>query len=105
MAKRPSWVLAKGTPVSWAYRSARGYGYIESVAKLGSDEAHTEYNIREVDHHVSDSGSKEPSTVRHYGSDIRREKRSTVESHAKHAAKALSARLDAIDARLARLGG
>lgn len=104
MAKRPGWVLAKGTPVSWGYRKTRGYGYIESVVKLGSDQAHTEYAIRQVDHHVSDSGSREPATVNHYGSDIRREKRSTVESHA-HAAKDLTAWLDDIEERLVRLGG
>lgn len=113
MAKRPSWVLRVGTPVSWKYRGTRGYGYIKSVDKLGSDEAHTEYSIREVDHHVSDSGSKEPSVVGHFGSDIRREKRSTVEAHAKAAKKSaplwrhpkiMGARLDRIEQMLDEIG-
>lgn len=102
MAKRPSWVLPKGTPVSWAYRATRGFGFVVSVVKLGSDEAHTEYSIRQVDHHVSDSGSKEPAEVRHFGSDIRREKRSVVESHA-HAKKSAAQRISDVEARLARL--
>lgn len=102
MAKRPSWVIPNGTPVSWRYRTTRGYGYTEDVVKLGSSAADTEYSIRQVDNHVSSSGSHEPSRVRHFGSDIRREKRSTVEAHA-HAKKSVAQRISDAEARLARL--
>jgi 2'-5' RNA ligase len=53
----------RGTKVSWHYRSAIGHGTIESVAKLGTSNARTLYNIREHDHHPG-----EPDIVQHYGS-------------------------------------
>ena len=66
MAGKPR-TLPVGTPVTWHYRSAIGHGSIAGIAKLGTTSATTKYNIRETDHHVSATGSREPATVQHYG--------------------------------------
>lgn len=60
--------LSVGTRVSWHYRSAIGHGTIVGIHKAGTTHATTEYSIREVDHHVSQSGSKEKAVVFHFGS-------------------------------------
>lgn len=57
-----------GTYVSWHYRSAIGVGRVTGVHRQGSSCDNTLYSIQEFDHHVSASGSKEASTVYHYGS-------------------------------------
>lgn len=62
--------IPSGTPVSWKYRATRGHGTVVGVHKMGTTAATTEYSLRETDHHVSATGSKEPSIVYHYGSDI-----------------------------------
>lgn len=58
--------LAKGTHVTWHYRGAIGHGVIVGVHKLGTTADNTEYSIRQSDHHVSKSGSKEHAIVFHY---------------------------------------
>ena len=60
-------VIPNGTHVSWPYRGTHGHGVIVGVHKLGTTAADTEYSIREVDHHVSASGSHEKPIVYHYG--------------------------------------
>lgn len=71
MADKPKFhTWATGTHVSWGYRGTRGHGVIVGVHVLGKDNATTEYAIRELDHHVSASGSKEPTIVYHYGADM-----------------------------------
>lgn len=60
-------VIPNGTRVTWHYRSAIGDGTVVGVAKRGTSSATTAYRIRETDHHVSASGSKEPAIVTHYG--------------------------------------
>lgn len=42
-----------GDPVSWHYRSAIGYGYVQSVARQGKTPTQTLYAVRQVDNHVS----------------------------------------------------
>lgn len=65
-------VFPDGTKVTWNYRSAIGHGTVVGVAKQGKDAAHTKFKIRETDHHVSSTGSHEPSVVQHYGSALRK---------------------------------
>lgn len=62
--------IPNGALVSWGYRGVRGNGVVTGVHKMGTTNATTEYSIRETDHHVSATGSKEPSIVYHYGSDV-----------------------------------
>lgn len=59
--------IPNGTHVTWPYRGTHGHGVIVGVHKLGTTAADTEYSIREVDHHVSASGSHEKPIVYHYG--------------------------------------
>lgn len=73
MATNPCKTFPDGTHVSWHYRSAIGHGVIVSVARPGSNCAHTKFNIREFDHHVSESGSHERAIVQHYGSALTKE--------------------------------
>lgn len=71
-AKQPKDRIPNGTHVTWHYRSAIGHGTVVSIAKPGKTSAKTLYNIREIDHHVSAKGSKEPGIVQHYGSALTR---------------------------------
>jgi len=64
--------IPAGTAVTWHYRSAIGHGTVEGVHKRGTSEANTLYSIRQHDHHVSASGSKESAVVYHYGSALTR---------------------------------
>lgn len=77
----------KGDPVSWHYRSAVGHGYVQSVARQGATPAETLYNVRQVDNHVSASGSHEKTIVQHTGAALTRSTKEAVEAAAK-AAKA-----------------
>lgn len=71
-ADKPTFkTIPVGTKVHWTYRSATGTGYITGVHKLGTTADNTEYSIRQTDDHVSATGSKEPTIVYHYGSNIR----------------------------------
>lgn len=71
-AKHMFKTLPRGTKVTWHYRSAIGHGTIDSVAKMGTSHATTLYNIREHDHHISSTGSREKPVVQHYGSALTR---------------------------------
>jgi surface antigen len=64
--------IPAGTKVSWHYRSAIGHGTVEGVHKRGTSSSNTLYSIRQHDHHVSASGSKESPVVYHYGSALTR---------------------------------
>lgn len=64
--------IPNGTEVTWHYRGAIGHGTIAGVHKMGTTAANTEYSINEHDHHVSSTGSREKSTVQHYGSALTR---------------------------------
>lgn len=75
-------LLAKGTPVSWPYRSATGHGYVDGVAKEADTSADTEYNVRQVDHHPG-----EPEVVKHYGRVLTVVSKAEVEKAAKKAKK------------------
>lgn len=77
----------RGDPVSWHYRSAIGHGYVQSVARQGKTPAETLYNVRQVDNHVSTTGSRENAVVQHTGAALTRSTRDAVEAAAK-AAKA-----------------
>lgn len=75
----------RGDPVSWHYRSAIGHGYVQSVAKQGSSDAETLYNVRQVDNHVSASGSHEHTIVQHTGAALIHSTRAAVDAAAKAA--------------------
>lgn len=62
-----------GTKVKWPYRSATGHGKVIGVHKLGTTAANTMYSVHEYDHHVSQSGSKEPKIVYHSGKALERD--------------------------------
>lgn len=64
--------IPAGTSVSYHYRSAIGHGTVEGVHKLGTNAGNTMYSIREHDHHVSETGSKEPAVVYHSGAALKR---------------------------------
>lgn len=63
---------SNGTKVTWHYRSAIGHGTIVGVHKIGKTHADTVYSIRQSDHHVSKTGSKEPPIVYHRGAALSR---------------------------------
>ena len=71
-AKPKGKTIPAGTPVTWHYRGAIGHGTVAGIAKKGTTAKTTEYNVREHDHHVSASGSREKPVVRHYGSALKR---------------------------------
>ena len=54
--------IAKGTKVTYHYRSAIGHGTVVGVCKKGTTSGNTEYSIRQSDHHEG-----EPAIVKHYG--------------------------------------
>ena len=74
MATKPFKTIPAGTKVTWHYRSARGHGTVTGVHKLGTTAANTMYSVRESDHHVSATGSKEKSIVFHSGAALSRSK-------------------------------
>lgn len=72
MAKNTCKTFPNGTKVTWHYRSAIGHGTVVGVAKVGKDCQHTKFRIKETDHHVSATGSREAAVVQHYGSALRK---------------------------------
>lgn len=77
--------LKVGTPVTWVYRSAHGFGYVEKVLVKGSTAATTKYQIRQVDNHVGPNGAREKKLVVHWATDVREISASTVQAQAKKA--------------------
>ena len=73
MAKKASFkTIPVGTKVTWHYRSAIGHGTVTGVHKMGTTAANTMYSVRETDHHVSASGSREKAVVYHSGAALSR---------------------------------
>lgn len=72
MEKKSFKTIPAGTKVWWHYRSAIGHGTVKGVHKMGTNAANTMYSVAETDHHVSDTGSKEPSVVVHSGAALHR---------------------------------
>lgn len=61
-----------GTNVSWHYRSAIGHGTVTGVHRMGTNPANTMYSIKQHDHHVSKTGSREKEIVFHSGKALTR---------------------------------
>lgn len=74
--------LARGTPVSWAYRGTRGYGHILRLLTRGTKRADDRYAVRQVDNHISATGSREPRQVIHTRGNLRREPAARVRAAA-----------------------
>lgn len=89
MAKRSPTVrakrLARGTPVVWPYRGTHGHGRVVGVATEGSNDATTRYRVRQVDNHVSASGSHEKPVVIHTGAALTPTTSAAVQAAAKRA--------------------
>lgn len=66
-SKKTFKTMPVGTPVEYPYRGAEGHGRVAGIASKGTTEANTRYKVRQVDKHVSKSGSKEKSIVVHTG--------------------------------------
>lgn len=79
--------LPAGTPVTWAYRGTHGHGRVVGVATKGSTPATTRYKVRQVDHHVSASGSHEKPVVIHTGAALSRTTPAAVTAAAAKARK------------------
>lgn len=63
-----------GAKVSWRYRSAIGHGFVAGVHRMGATAATTMYSVRQTDHHVSRTGSREKDVVIHSGAALSRVK-------------------------------
>lgn len=85
MAAKHTPALHAGEPVTWPYRGTHGWGRIAGVASVGTTEATTRYKVRQVDNHVSATGSRESATVIHTGAALSRSTTSAVDAAAKRA--------------------
>lgn len=83
--KKTFQTIPAGTPVSWPYRGTHGHGRVVGVATLGASNATTRYKVRQVDNHVSATGSHEKPVVIHTGKALSRTSGAVVQAAAKRA--------------------
>lgn len=77
--------IPAGTPVSWPYRGTHGHGRVVGIASKGTTNATTRYKVRQVDNHVSATGSREKPVVIHTGKALSRTSGAVVQAAAKKA--------------------
>lgn len=77
--------IPAGTPVVWPYRGTHGHGRVVGIATKGATNATTRYKVRQVDNHISSSGSHEKPVVIHTGKALSRTSSSVVQAAAKKA--------------------